>query len=67
MPIEKEKLNMLDLGRKPFQFCFFYIEISKNHKEYVFPLCDGLRLFLSMALSIAITHNHSSVGTPLEG
>ena len=26
---------MLDLGRKPFH-CFFYIEISKNRKDYSF-------------------------------
>ena len=29
MPIEKEILNRLDLGRRPFQLSF-YIEISKN-------------------------------------
>ena len=32
MPIEKEILNMLDLGRKPFQL-FFYIEIGKDRKD----------------------------------
>ena len=36
-----------------------------RNKE-VFPLCDGLRLFLLMALSIAMSHNHRSLGTPLE-
>ena len=32
MPIEKEILDMLDLGQKPFQL-FFKIEISKNRKD----------------------------------
>ena len=32
----------------------------------MFPLCDGFRFFLSMALSMAILHNHLSVGTPLD-
>ena len=31
MPIGKEILNMLNLGRKPF-LLYFYIEISKNRK-----------------------------------
>ena len=31
MPIEKEISNMLDLGRKPFQWSL-YIKISKNRK-----------------------------------
>ena len=37
MPIKKEILNMLDLGRKPFQL-FFYIEIGKDRKGLVYPL-----------------------------
>ena len=44
---------MLDLGRKPSQVIsviFFYIENSKNRKGLVFPLCDGFRLFISMAI-----------------
>ena len=36
MPIEKEILNMLDLGRKPFKL-FFYIKISKNRKRISVP------------------------------
>ena len=32
MPIEKEKFNILDLGRKPFQL-LFYIEISKTNRK----------------------------------
>ena len=39
MPIEKEILNMLDLGRKPFQL-FFYIEIGKDRKGLVYPQID---------------------------
>ena len=32
MPTEKEILDLLDLGRKPFQL-FFYIEIAKVTKD----------------------------------
>ena len=32
----------------------------------MFPLCDGLRLLLSMAIDGPIARNHRSVGTPLE-
>ena len=32
----------------------------------MFPLCDDLRVFLSMALLIASSPNHRSVGTPTE-
>ena len=39
MPIEKEILNMLDLGRKPFQV-FFYIEIGKDRKGLMYPQID---------------------------
>ena len=39
MPIEKEILNMLDLGRKLFQL-FYYIEIGKDRKGLVYPQID---------------------------
>ena len=39
MPIEKEILNMLDLGRKPFQL-FFYIKIGEDRKGLVYPQID---------------------------
>ena len=35
----------------------------RRNKEVFFPLCDGCRLFLSMALSIAVSHNYRCVGT----
>ena len=67
MPITKEILDMFEFSRNQKK-TFPSITISMNdlcQNKEVFLLCDGLRLFLSMALSIAISHNHRSVGTPL--
>ena len=33
MPIEKEILNMLDLGQKPFQLGFFKSKLAKITKD----------------------------------
>ena len=50
MPIAKEILDMLDLGWKLSQV-ISVVENSKNHKGKVFPLCDGFRFILSMAIN----------------
>ena len=70
MPIAKEILDMLDLGRKAISSnfsSFFYIENTKKsqRRRLVFPLCDGFRLFLPMAMDGPIAKNHCSVGTLL--
>ena len=62
MPIAKEISDMLDLGHFSR---FLTSNIALNRRGQVFTLCDGLRLFISMAMSIGISHNHRSVGTPL--
>ena len=67
MPIAREILDMLDLGRKAIASnfsCFFTSKIQKSQRK-VFLLCNGFRLFLSMAIDGPITKNHRSVGTPL--
>ena len=64
MPIAREILDMLDLGRKPSQLSnssFFYIEISKDCKGQV-PIVR----WVSTAPSIAIPRNDRSVGTLLK-
>ena len=50
MPIAREILDMLELGLKPSQVI---LENGKNRK--VFPLCDGFRLLLSMAIDVSHT------------
>ena len=39
--------------------------IALNRKGWLSPLCDGFRLFLSIAIDGSIAYNCSSVGTPL--
>ena len=68
MPIAREILDMLDIGLKAIASnfsCFFLHRKYKNCKGLVFPLCNGFRLFLSMAIDGPIAKNHRSVGTPL--
>ena len=67
MAIAKEILDMFEFSRnkkKPFPLITISINALCRNKE-VLLLCDGLRLFLSVAVSIAVSHSHRSVGTLL--
>ena len=65
MPIAKEILDMLDLGRKSIASNFSCFFTLKKRKGSVFSLCDGFRLFLTIAVDAPIARNPHSVGTPL--
>ena len=55
MPIAKEISDMLDIGQKPSQVISVVFLTSKIAVGEVFPLCDGFRLLLSMAIDVPIT------------
>ena len=67
MPITKEILDMLDLGRKAIasNFILFFTSKIQQLQRISVPLGNGFRLFLLMAIDGPIAKNHRSVGTPL--
>ena len=56
MPIPQEIFDMIDIVRKPSQVISgdfdikILVENSSNRKGYLFLLCDGFRVFLSIAI-----------------
>ena len=50
MPIAQELSDILDIGQSDFS-SFCTSKNAVNRTGYVLPLCDGFRLFLSMAIN----------------